>query len=103
MPKKTFQSRKLDMAEMLDALQTVNRVKLSPPVREAQKPQWDALTGALLMQRCDLLVKQASTDGSRYLRVRGKATHAKITQQLSNAAIEYVMRPSAATPKWAED
>jgi len=91
------------MTEVLGALEGRNMVKLRPPVREGQKAQWDALTGALLMHRCDLIVKRATDDGIRYERVRYTATSARMTRQLAGSSIEYVLRTSAATPKWATE
>lgn len=103
MVKKVFSSKNLDVAEVLDALETRSMVRLRPVVRPAQKSAWDALTMALLSKRADLLVVIVDADGKRYERVRGTSTPARITQQLKLAGVEYVLRTNATTPKWAQD
>lgn len=103
MAKKVFASKNLDMKSVLVALESRNMIRLKPPVRQTNKTAWEALVGALLHKRCDLLVMIVDEGGKRYERVRGTSTNAKITRQMGLAAIEYVLRPTAETPKWAKE
>ena len=66
MAKKVFSSNKLDMKAVLVALETRSMVRLNPPVRQTNKTAWDALIGALLMKRCDLIVMIVDEKGKRH-------------------------------------
>ncbi len=103
MSKKVFSTKSLDLNNILITLETRNSVRLRPPVRETNKAAWVLLVGALLTKRCDLIVKVTDETGNHYQRVRGASTTARLTQQMAHAAIEYVLRPTADTPNWAQD
>lgn len=103
MAKKVYASKNLDVKAVLAALKNRNSIRLNPPVTQKNKAAWDALVTALLTQQCDFIVLIVDKNGKRYERVRGKSTPAKITRQLGVAAVEYVLRPSADTPRWAEE
>lgn len=103
MAKKVFSSTKATLADLLEALQSRNMVRLEPPLRSTQKTLWDGLIGALLVQKCDLIVRIIDEQGARYERVRGKSPNAIITRKMGSGAVEYVLRPSAETPKWASE
>ena len=102
MPKKKLSSKNLNMTDLLELLNARSMIQLTPPVRESQTEAWNALTAALLGGRCDLIVKQVSEDGGRYVRVRHNASHGTMTLRMARASIEYVLRPTADTPRWAE-
>ncbi len=103
MAKKVFSSKNLDVKTVLQMLKNRNSIRLNPPVTQNNKAAWDALVHALLTQQCDLIVLIVDKTGKRYERVRGKSTPAKITRQLGVAAVEYVLRPTADTPRWASE
>lgn len=103
MAKKVFSSKNLDIIDLLDALESRNVIRLKPPVREANQASWDALTGALLMKRCDLIVQVIGQSGKHYQRIRHSDSTAAMTVRLKGAAIEYVIRTGASTPKWVPE